>query len=100
MVVIEVDETATPSLTKEEREKLKKARKKAKEKERAKEKKRIERERKEKEEARKKEEEEKIKSGIKCDFCKGGILRKEDAFKRDGGSFCTSKCARSGTKKS
>ena len=97
--VEEVKEMPTPSLTKEEREKLKKARKKAKEKEKIKEKKKLERERKEKEEARKKEEEEKMKSGIKCDCCGCGILTKEDAFNRDGGLFCTTKCAREGGNK-
>ena len=97
--VEEVKEMPTPSLTKEERDKLKKARKKAKEKEKIKEKKKLERERKEKEEARKIEEEEKMKSGIKCDCCGCGILTKEDAFNRDGGLFCTTKCAREGGNK-
>ena len=87
---------AGEEVAKEERERLKKAKKKEKEKERVKAKKAAKAALASAASSEARAAEERRTAASRCAACNEGIVENADAFRKEGRVFCTSKCARSG----
>ena len=84
-----------PEVSKEERDRAKRAAKKKREREKQKEKKKKGREKKEFEEKERLVLEAKKVAQLRCNNCGEGIVLKSDVFSREDRTFCSTKCSRS-----